>query len=840
MFRRVCLLLILFLIANKGFSLEPEIVKFKNGLTLIFEERKGSDVCAIQIWVKVGSKYEDERNSGITHFIEHLIFKGSKNLPPGELSRRIEAEGGSLNAYTSYDNTVYHVVLPKKAWREGFLLLSEAILNANFPDSELEKERRVVLEEIKMNEDDPWRKLYQELFKLSYMDHPYGKPIIGSSEIIKKISREEIVQYYKSHYVPERMVIVCVGDIDKDEIIKLIDETFGGLSSDKGFPCIKGSADRGKGIKVIEREIKETYIAISYPIPSILSDDIPALYLLSSLLTEGESSRLQSELKNRRGVVNGISSYVFSPKEDGVIIFSMNFLGRDYERVLKEFKEEIRRVKEGIQPWELKKAKNQIMAQTVYSMETSQGRARILGHYYSLTDDPKFIEKFLTRIREMDEKDVLRVIEKYLNEERECVVVLLPKEDEKRNPLKAELDNGLKILINRKTDTPSFSIVIGFKGGPKDEPSGKSGLISLLSRMLLKGTKKMTSHEISKFVDILGGELESFSGYNLFGLRGMFLSKDFDEVIKFLKEIITENRIAEEELPIVKKQILAELRMKEDEPSSFTFKKFYEHVFAGHPYGRDVLGREEDIERISSEDLKRAYELFVSPRNCIISISGDIEISNAISLIKEVFSSWEGRERYLKKDEVPFRKGYSFFQKEIYQNHMIYGFKGVSLNSEDRFAVEIIDAILSGMGGRIFRALREERPFAYATTFFNIMGFDFGLLGLYLAYDHKNSTQVRKVIEDEINKIVEFGFSDEEVERAKKYLIGTFLINMQSNSSIAYRMLVDMAFRGEPDFFRRWPKEIERIKRDEVNLAAKRYLRLDDAAIVVVGKETKD
>lgn len=838
MLRGGLFLLFSLLTVSYGFSVEPQIIKFTDGPTLILDERKGSGVCAIQIWVKVGSKYEDESNSGITHFIEHLIFKGSKNLPPGELARRIEAYGGSLNAFTSYDHTVYHVVIPKEAWREGFLLLSEAVLNADFPQSELEKERSVVLEEIKMNEDDPWRKLYQELFSLSYGSHPYGRPILGFAETIRRLTREEIVRYYRSHYLPQRMVIVCVGEFERDEIKRVVEERFGKGFSPSDNYLLKSGLERGKGIRVLKRDVKESYLAVSYPIPSITHEDIPALYVLSAILTDGESSRLQHELKNKKRIVNGISSFVFSPKEGGLIIFSMNFLGRDYERVLKELRDEIYRLRAGIEPWELKKAKNQIMAQTIYSMETSQGRARILGYYYTLTEDVSFLDRFLKRVEEVEEKDVLRVVERYINSESESIVVLMPKDEvDAKNPHSFELKNGLRLVVNEKKDTPSFSIVVGFHGGLKEEPPKKSGLFNLLSRMLLKGTLKRDSKEVSKFVDSLGGEIESFSGYNLFGLTGKFLSKDFEEVLKFFKELLTEAHFTEGELQNVKNQVLSELRMKEDDPSSFTFRKFYEFVFTGHPYGRDVLGRKEDVEGISLEDVRRAYELFVNPKNCVIAISGDVNSRRVYSLAHEVFSHWEGGKRHIREEEVPFRGGFAFFEKDIIQNHLIFGFKGVNLKSGERFAIEVMDAVLSGMGGRIFKALREERPFAYATSFFNVMGFDFGLMGVYVAYDSKNTHDVKKAIEDEIRMIVEVGFTDEEIERAKRYLTGTFLIGMQSNSAIAYRMLVDTALRGEPDFFRRWPREIERVKREDVNSVAKKYLRLDDAAVVTVGRK---
>ena len=184
-------------------------------LNCVFEQRKGTGVVAVQIWVKVGSRDETLKQAGITHFIEHLIFKGTETVKANEMASRIESLGGSINAFTSYDNTVYHIVVPKQAFEEGLDLLVDAVYNPSFPEDEVVKENKVVLEEIKMGEDDPQRKLFKELFAIAYDGKPYGRPIIGYEETVKGIKREDIRQYFKSHYEPENMVIVIVGDFDE-------------------------------------------------------------------------------------------------------------------------------------------------------------------------------------------------------------------------------------------------------------------------------------------------------------------------------------------------------------------------------------------------------------------------------------------------------------------------------------------------------------------------------------------------------------------------------------------------------------------------------------------------
>jgi len=184
-----------------------EVLSLGNGLQYIFQQRKDTGVVALQVWVKAGSKYEDQKIAGITHFIEHLIFKGTEKVKANEMASRIESLGGVINAYTSYDNTVYHIVIPAKTFEEGFELLVDAVRNPAFPEEEVNKEKKVVLEEIKMGEDDPQRKLFKELFSTSYGANPYGRPIIGYEDTVKNIQRDDILKYFRKHYTPDNMAV---------------------------------------------------------------------------------------------------------------------------------------------------------------------------------------------------------------------------------------------------------------------------------------------------------------------------------------------------------------------------------------------------------------------------------------------------------------------------------------------------------------------------------------------------------------------------------------------------------------------------------------------------------
>jgi zinc protease len=812
---------------------------FDNGLQTIFEKRENTGVVAAQIWVKVGSKYEERKIAGITHFIEHLIFKGTEKLEGNAFATRIESLGGTVNAFTSYDNTVYHIIIPKKAFEEGLGLLIESVLHPAFPVDEIEKERKVILEEIKMGEDDPQRKLFNELFSISYQGHPYGRPIIGFEETVKSVTRTDIIDYYKAHYTPDNMTVVIVGDFDEKTTKEIVQRAMGG---EKGKvthgPSLKDTttARKDAGVVIIERDVRENYLAFSYPIPQLTHKDIPAIEVLGTLLGDGESSRLVESLKRKKGIVTNVADYIFSPKENGLFVIYATFRTGEYEPVMRQIDGELKKIKSAaISDWEMEKAKNMLRASYIYSEETVQGKARRLGNFQTITGDPNFINGFLKGIDRVTKADVKRVFEKYLSVKDRKIIFLKPKP--KANPHTLELPNGLKCVVNKNKAAPSFSFRIGFVGGVKEEQDGKNGAFNLLSRMLLRGTKKKDASAIAREIDFLAGDISPYNGRNLFGLSGKFLSKDMKNVLLLLKEVLTGTAVKNEELAKVKEEVLSDIRQRDDDPVGYTFTRFNEVFYKGHPYSKDPIGTEKDVENMGINELKAFYKHFVSPSHAVIAISGDVDEKEVFRLVKEHFSAWKGEANVIAEKRPSVVAQNVTIEKEIMQTHMIFGFSGPGLIDEDRYVAEVLDAVLSGMGGRIHKVLREENPYAYAVTFFSQQAYEASAMGIYIGTDVKYVEDVKRIAKAEIENIGQKGLTDKEIEDGKNYLIGNHYIRTQSNGAIVTSMCFDTMYGMKPGFFKEYPARIEKVTKEDVNRVARKYLNMNTMVEMAVGKK---
>ncbi len=742
---------------------------------------------------------------------------------------------------------MYHVVIPSRTFGEGLGLLLDAVANPAFPEEEIGKEKRVVLEEIKMGEDDPQRKLFRELFSLGYAGHPYGRPIIGFEETVKKLDRQTIQAYFKTHYTLERMFVVVAGDFDEQKAADLIARhLLGGKGTARkvdtlpAAPAPGGPAgQRGDGgrSKVVERDLQEHYIALSYPVPSLGHEDMPALSVLATLLGDGESSRLQEELKHRTGIVSNSATYLFTPREAGLFIVYATFRGQDQDRVRRSILRVLHDTREkGSTPEELRKAKNIIRASFVYGAETVQGKARQIGNYATLTGDPAFIDRYLEQIEKVTAEDVQRVLLRYLSGKEPNVVVL--KSSAKTNPHTHRLGNGLTWVFNRNDASPSFAFRIGFVGGVKEETKETNGTFNLLSRMLLKGTAGKDSRDIARTIDTLAGDLSPFAGRNSFGLSGKFLAKDSTEVLSLLKELLSSSTFPEKELVKVKREALSEIRQKRDDPVSVTFQTFNEVLYEGHPYAMDPNGSEKSLRGIDISRLKAAYRDYVTPGGAVLALSGNLDEEELAILMNDLFSDWKGSARTMERRiPGPGKAHRGSRTRDILQTHLIFGFPGPGLADEDRYAVEVLDAILSGMGGRIHRILREENPFAYATTFFNHMLFEAGAVGVYIGTDRKYADEVERLVKAEIERIDREGFTAREVENGKSYLVGNHYVRMQSNSAIATSMCLDTLHGLKANYFKTWPSRIDAVTREDVNRVARKYLSLEKMVKVRVGKD---
>lgn len=428
---------------------DAEVYKLENGHKVVLAHKEGGLV-NVSSWIKTGSINEDDSNTGISHFLEHLMFKGTNKHPAGEFDRILEAKGAIVNAATWKDYTFYYVTLPKgennKDLYEAIELHADMILDPVIPEHEMgqvfdvndknvkdKRERHVVIEEIRMRHDQPWTKVYNACNKGMYTDHPYKRDVIGTPEVISQVSRDTIMNYYKTHYCPENVTTIVVGDFDNEIVLNKVIDAFGVQWSERKTLKQNYKIDEPIGqTKYIEQEahINSAFMMFGYlgPLACDLKNST-ALEMLAIILGDGTSSRLYQNLieKQPEQIFNVVNAEHYQFKDGDNFFIQANFRPdkKDFaiELVKKEFENLIINP---ISEREFLKAKKKIKSQFAHSAETVSEIGETIGYYMTVCSDLKLIEEYLNILDEISIDDLNHAAQNYLNINNACISVLMP------------------------------------------------------------------------------------------------------------------------------------------------------------------------------------------------------------------------------------------------------------------------------------------------------------------------------------------------------------------------------------------------------------------------------
>src|SRR6516162_4545510 len=402
-----------------------------NGLTVIVQEDHGAPVASLQAWCATGSIDEDQHlGAGLSHILEHMLFKGTKTRSANQIAQSIQDVGGYINAYTSFDRTVFWIDVPKGGAGTALEVLSDAMMNSTLPPEEYNKEQEVIRREFAMGMDDPDRMASLLLFGTAYQRHPYRFPVIGEMEIYNQLTQEQVVQYYKTRYVPNNLTFVVVGDVDAEKVRQQLGDLFKSYPEKSLKPIFIPSEPPQLGRREVHREFSTelTHLAMAWHIPEVTSPDVPALDLLSTILGDGRSSRLYRRVREETGLAFGISAFSYTPGDPGLFGIEATVDPNNREPAEKEILQLVETIKSsGVTNDELTKAKKIALSHHLDSLTTMRGQASDIGSNWLLTRNLNFSRDYLDALQKVTLHDIKRVAATYLTENNLTVISLNPK-----------------------------------------------------------------------------------------------------------------------------------------------------------------------------------------------------------------------------------------------------------------------------------------------------------------------------------------------------------------------------------------------------------------------------
>ncbi len=811
--------------------------QLKNGMKVLLVESHKSPVLSIQMWVKTGSADEKKGEEGISHFIEHLVFKGSRRFKVGEIAAAVEGAGGELNAYTSFDQTVFYVTISKEFQRVGMEVIAEMMGFPGFDEGEINNEREVVIEEIKRSNDSPHRQASKLLFSTVYKKHPYGTPVIGFPDNISSVSRDTLVDYFHGRYNPKNMTLVIAGDFKGPEIKKQIDEFFGTFKPNK-FRVVKrpkAVAPKNSAIVVEKAPFNESIVHIAFPIPNAAHKDIAALEVFALILGQGDSSRLNQRLRMHEHLVNYAGSSVFVARDPGFLAISMSLNDKDFPAALTALQDEmLKALSEIPSEQEIKKALTNLASEQFYSQETVDGLARNFGHYQDLFNDPGHFATFLRQVEKLTGKEIIKRARKYIDTNGLSFVVMTPESKDAIEPLvkdwvkdfrkklknakiktpsktkkakkvsfvmrtpknaktvveKWTLNNGVTVITRPNFDTPVISLRCASLGGSRLETKESQGSIELLSRVWTAGAGTLSERDLNQKIDEMAASLSAFGGRNSEGLSMTCLRPFMDEMLHLffltLKEPMFESAAVAREIKAMHEQV----KLREDNPSQLCILEFMKSMFGNHPYGRDPYGDPGSIARLNQTVVRHAFR---QKTGLTIVASGAFEAKELRAKIEKELGALNPGPLELKKFplQYPKKEVRKYLESKKEQSHIVMGFPGLDLKDSSRYTMQVMQAILAGQGGRLFFELRDRASLAYSVAPLRMEGVEGGYFGAYIGCSPEKSGKALEMMNVEFQKLVESKVSDEELARAQRYLIGKHDIELQRNSNLTSAMLFD-------------------------------------------------
>ncbi|HEY2626527.1 MAG TPA: pitrilysin family protein [Candidatus Udaeobacter sp.] len=814
-----------------------------NGLTIIVQEDHSAPVASVQAWCATGSIDEDQHlGAGLSHILEHMLFKGTKTRSTNVIAQKIQDVGGYINAYTSFDRTVFWIDVPKDGVTTALDVLADAMMNSTLPPEEYMREQEVIRREFAMGLDDPDRVAGLLLFATAYQRHPYHFPVIGDIEIYNQLTQDQVMQYYKTRYVPNNLTFVVVGDVDAAKVRQQLTEFFKAYPEKSLKPVFIPEEPPQLGRRDVHQEFATelTHLSLAWHIPEVTNPDVPALDLLSSILGDGRSSRLYRRVREEAGLAYRISAFSYTPGDPGLfgIDATLDPKKREAaEQLVLRMLDEVKQT--GVTGEELMKAKKMSFSHHLGDLITMRGQASDIGSNWLLTRNLNFSRDYLDAVQKVTLDDIKRVAAHYLRNENLTVISLNPKgsllpKAETAKPISAgevqkfQLSNGLRVLVREDARLPLVAIGALFRSGLLAETPQTNGITRLMAKALLKGTTTRTAEQIANEIEAVGGHISSEASNNTFNISLEVTKPDVKLAVELLSDVLLNAIMPEKAITREKEIQIAAIKQEEEQLTTVARNILRQALFTQHPYALRANGSVDSVQRLTQKDLLEFRDRYVVAKNGVLFVFGDVKAVEVKQLFERALGGMRSGALALTDAHpaAPLSKSESVeSRKDKAQGVIMVGYRGADIFSPDRYALKLIDEASSDLGSRFFIRIREQMGLAYYVGATQMEGLVPGLFAFYLGTDPQKIGPVKTALLDEIGKLASDGLSSEELARAKKKLIGQQEIANQSNDSFGYQCALDELYGLGFNYYKSLQRNVDAVTLDDIKRVAAKYFR---------------
>lgn len=832
--------------------LSTERFELDNGLIVLTTPMPNSEMVSVYGVVKTGSATEGEYlGAGLSHFMEHMLFKGTQRRGVGAIAAEVQTLGGTINAGTHFDYTIYTITVPLVHFEQAVDILSDMLMHPQFDPTEIDKERDVVLNEIRMYDDQPERYLNEHVFQTVYRVHPYRIPIIGFEELLKPLTRDDFLAYYHRHYVPNNMIISVAGGVASADAVSVVQKFFNHYPMGKyhlrHLPIEPVQSTQRTRTEYFSTDLVR--ISVAYAGVDVASDDMAALDALAMILGHGRGSRLYAALVDGQKIAHTVTVSNFTPKDQGFFEILVASREDHTEEILKEIDRQITAiVHDGVAQGELDKAVNLSLKSVFEELESSSDVAYRTALDEAVAGQHDFTRYYIQTLQELTSRDIARVAEKYLHRDRRSVVALRPDRlaphatspsprENEQSIERVVLKNGLTILLSPNHTLPLVWMNMVFQGGVHQESLELSGLSHMTALVWPKASQRYSYHDISSLTEQRGISLSGFSGQNSFGLRMNTLSQHLNISLAVLADVVLHPLFPDPLLADEKQRVKAELVQLNDDIRYIGLCALRESLFTEHPMGWFALGTTESIDRMTPSDVRAFYQRHAVPSNAVLSVFGDFDRDEMIRLLQRYFGQWDGPPVVL--SQTPVQPIVAAIDRTQHVNKqqaaVFFGVQAENFYHADRYALEVLGAIIgSPFNGRMFSLIREQYGLAYTLGGGYAPSRSSGEIIFQILTSSEGVDNSRRVLKEIFEDIRTHGVGEDELDAAKAYLIGRFERSMEANNDRSFQAALDELYGMGYQHHQEYARGIDDVTADRIQELAVRYLDLDRSVFISI------
>jgi zinc protease len=808
-------------------------VVLKNGLTVIVQEQHAKPLTSVTTHVKAGYFDEEDRISGISHVIEHMFFKGTSKRPVGEIARETKALGGTLNAYTYYDRTVFYTIVPSANTTAALDIQADALWHSSFDGDELKREIEVVLQENNRKLDNPSALASEKLYGTAFTEHRMKRWRIGTAEGLRALKRDDLVAYYQKYYRPSNVILTVVGAVDREKVLADIVRLYGDQPNAPVERDASPAEPPQSGTRHASQAgpIQQARVAVGYHAPAVASEDARTLEVLAAIFGTGRSSRLNQVLRDQRNVINSGSAALQTFRDLGY--FELDVETANPDAATTALLAEVENVKRfGVTAEATARAKATIAQDYFGRLETVDGIGDELAYYEAL-GDWKRSSAYLADIQKVTPQRIADAAKKYLVNDNLSVFEYVPetmprnasvaefktavldkvdaavvRREEAELPVAAQIPvigqgnalvadmagtirkqqvlRGPDVYILEDHRLPIVSFGIFFPGGRLMETDRNAGITELMLRTALRGTTGSDSATIARRLENAGARIAVVNEADFFGYVVDGLAGQMNQALDVLIDVLQRPAFAEPQVVSERALQLARIQSLRDDNTNFPVSLFMRTLFGGASYARPAIGTEEGIGKLTGTELRAWFRNNQRQTLPTVVIVGDTRGTALIAPIADALTNEDLEAKdiaAMPRLQIPRETKETVEPVNRQQTALVYGFPGVSRGADDRHALDLFTDLVSGLGGRFFDAIREKQGLAYTVRTTNVANTRGGAVFTYTAFSPEKEAEVRAALDAEHEKLRREGVSAEELRKAIEFSIGKYDIGLQTRQS---------------------------------------------------------